>query len=189
MLMFFLGLAIFFGLHTLPFLPEKRAQIISTLGSEQLYRIAFVAGSLIGLMLAGLGKGRFPFFELWPTPTFLRYLSLPVIYAAAILVLAAYLPSNIPRYIRTPHPMLAGVIAWAAMHILTNADLGSLILFGSFLAFALWAIRQSDRREEKREPFPPLPLWRDAVVFGFAAIAFLILAGVHGAFFGRPIFI
>lgn len=187
MLMFFLGLAIFFGLHTLPFLPDKRALIIKKLGGEEVYKVIFVAGSLIGLMLAGLGKGRFPFIELWPAPSFLRWLSLPVVYAAAVLVVAAYLPNNIPRYLRTPHPMLTGILVWAAMHMLANADLGSLVLFGSFLAYSLWAIRQSNLRAEKPEPLPALPLWRDGVVLGFAAIAFLILWGVHNAFFGRPV--
>ena len=55
---------------------------------------------------------------------------------AVILVVAAYIRGHI--YTKLKHPMLAGVKLWAAAHLLANGDLGSIILFGSFLAWAVF---------------------------------------------------
>ncbi len=54
-----------------------------------------------------------------------------------MLLVAAFLPNSLKRFTR--HPMLSGVTVWAAAHLLANGDLASLILFGSFGAFALFA--------------------------------------------------
>ncbi len=36
------------------------------------------------------------------------------------------------------HPMLVAIKIWALAHLLANGDLASLVLFGSFLAFAVY---------------------------------------------------
>jgi uncharacterized membrane protein len=43
--------------------------------------------------------------------------------------------------------MLAGVKLWAFAHLLTNGDLGSIVLFGAILAWAVY-----DRIAVKRRP-------------------------------------
>ena len=53
-----------------------------------------------------------------------------------IFIVAAYVPSQIKRVLK--HPMLAGVKLWAVAHLLSNGDLGSIILFGSILAWAVY---------------------------------------------------
>ncbi len=55
---------------------------------------------------------------------------------AMIALAAAYVPSRIHTMLR--HPMLVAIKLWALAHLLANGDLGSLILFGSFLAFAVY---------------------------------------------------
>ena len=50
------------------------------------------------------------------------------------------------------HPMLWSVVIWAVAHLLVNGDLASIILFGSFLAWAVW-----DRIAAKRRG-DPLPV-------------------------------
>jgi uncharacterized membrane protein len=52
-----------------------------------------------------------------------------------VLLVAAYVPSNIKRIVG--HPMLAAIKIWAFAHLLANGDLASIVLFGSFLAFAV----------------------------------------------------
>ena len=42
--------------------------------------------------------------------------------------------------------MLAGVKTWAFAHLLSNGDLGSILLFGSFLAWAVYARIAAKRR-------------------------------------------
>jgi uncharacterized membrane protein len=47
----------------------------------------------------------------------------------------AYLPGKIKATVR--HPMLAAIKFWALAHLIANGDLASIILFGSFLAYAV----------------------------------------------------
>src|SRR5436190_23585349 len=54
-----------------------------------------------------------------------------------VALAAAYSPAGkIKGLLR--HPMLAGVKAWALAHLLVNGDLGSIVLFGGFLAWAVY---------------------------------------------------
>ena len=66
---------------------------------------------------------------------------------AVILVVASYIRGGI--YTALKHPMLAGIKLWAAAHLIANGDLGSIILFGSFLAWAVF-----DRISLKHRPIP-----------------------------------
>ena len=59
-----------------------------------------------------------------------------LVWLAFICVVAAYIPGNIKRVLK--HPMLVGVKLWALAHLLANGDLGSIILFGSLLAWAVY---------------------------------------------------
>ena len=55
---------------------------------------------------------------------------------AMIALVATYVPSHI--HVILKHPMLIAIKTWALAHLLANGDLASLVLFGSFLAFAVY---------------------------------------------------
>src|SRR5258708_27617500 len=57
--------------------------------------------------------------------------ALPIL---SIFVVAAYSRGNIWRMLK--HPMLVGVKTWAVAHLISNGDLGSIVLFASFLVWA-----------------------------------------------------
>ena len=63
---------------------------------------------------------------------------------ALILLVAAYTPSRIRTVVR--HPMLTAVLVWSFSHLLVNGDLASVILFGSFLAYAGYDIASASQR-------------------------------------------
>jgi uncharacterized membrane protein len=65
------------------------------------------------------------------------------------LLLAAYLPGAIQA--KSKHPMLAAVKLWATAHLLAIGTLPDVLLFGSFL---LWAIvdRVSVKRRVNNRP-------------------------------------
>jgi uncharacterized membrane protein len=63
---------------------------------------------------------------------------------ALILLVAAYVPSRIRTAVR--HPMLTAVMLWAFGHLLANGDLASALLFGSFLAYAVYDITSASQR-------------------------------------------
>ena len=65
-----------------------------------------------------------------------------------ILLFAAYLPGRIKAKLR--HPMLAAIKFWALAHLIANGDLASIILFGSFLAYAVFDRITLKRRASRR---------------------------------------
>ena len=133
------GLALFFIVHLVPMLPSLRAGLVERLGAGP-YRGLFSVVSIAGLVLIVLGYGQMQGLgrgnpELWAPPTWIKHVVLLLMIPALILLMAAYVPSRIRSAVR--HPMLAALAIWAFAHLLANGDLASLLLFGSFLAFAV----------------------------------------------------
>jgi uncharacterized membrane protein len=139
MAMLVCGLALFFIVHLVPMLPSLRAGLVERLGAGT-YRGLFSVVSIAGLVLIVLGYGQMQGLgrgnpELWTPPTWIKHVVLLLMIPALILLVAAYVPSRIRTAVR--HPMLAALAIWAFAHLLANGDLASLLLFGSFLAFAV----------------------------------------------------
>jgi uncharacterized membrane protein len=133
------GLALFFIAHLVPMLPSLRAGLVERLGAGP-YRGLFSLVSIAGLVLIVLGYGQMQGLgrgnpELWTPPTWIKHVVLLLMIPALILLVAAYVPSRIRSAVG--HPMLAALAIWAFAHLLANGDLASLLLFGSFLAFAV----------------------------------------------------
>ena len=134
-----LGLIIFLGVHLVPTSPPGRDGLIAKLGVGG-YKIGFAVASLIGFVLIVQGMGSVHHTpadpQLWTPPTWMRHLAFALMLPAFILLVAAYVPSHIRD--KAKHPMLAAVKFWALAHLLANGDLAGLILFGSFLAWAVY---------------------------------------------------
>jgi len=112
-------------------------------------RAVFSVLSLIGLVLIVLGyhklqlmPGKNP--QLWSPPVWTRHLAFVLMLPSFVLLVAAYVPSRIRTAVK--HPMLAAVKIWAFAHLLANGDLGSIVLFGSFLAWGVYARIAAKRR-------------------------------------------
>lgn len=196
MSLFILGLVLFFGIHMLPFYPEYRALIIEKMDNdmvdeEGLYKLVFGIISLLGLIFIGIGKGSMEFIGLWDTPVFFRYVAVVLIPVSFILMVAAYMPNNIKRYV--PHPMLTGVIIWAATHLMVNGDVAAIILFGSFVVYSIVAIKLANRRQYDESGVQDIqetiPVVKDAIVIGIAMLGFLLLLWLHKFLFGRAVFL
>jgi len=148
MWMLIVGLAVFFGVHLVPTVPELRARLVGTTGARP-YSGLFALVSAVGLVLIvlgystmqGLGSGN-P--QLWIPPSWTRHLTMLLMLPALILLVAAYIPSRIRTSVR--HPMLAAVALWAFGHLLVNGDLASVLLFGSFFVYAGYDILSANQR-------------------------------------------
>ena len=129
------GLVLFFGIHVLTTLRDLRGRIIAVtgeLGYKMIYSLVAVAG--LALIVWGFSVYRATgWIDLWYPPVAFRHITIALMLPAVILVVASYLRGKI--YTTLKHPMLAGVKLWAAAHLLANGDLGSIILFGSVLAW------------------------------------------------------
>lgn len=134
MTLLIVGIIIFFGVHYLPAFPSARAGLMNAIG-ENGYKIFFSVFSILGLVLLIYGFATAPLIPIWTPPIWTRHLALLLMLPAFIFLVAAYVPGHIKRAIK--HPMLAAIKTWALAHLLANGDLAGMILFGSFLVFAV----------------------------------------------------
>jgi uncharacterized membrane protein len=193
MLILILGLVIFLGTHVFTMRRDARAAAIARLG-EGPYKALYSLVSLLGLVLVVWGFGRYRAYEwidVWYPPVWTRHLAILLVWAAFIAFVAAYLPGRIKRALK--HPMLAGVKIWALAHLLANGDLGSILLFGSILAWAVVArISVKRRRDEVRDHGGPVAEpagWRNdviAIVLG-TVLWFVFARWLHPLLIGVPV--
>jgi uncharacterized membrane protein len=186
-----LGLVVFLGAHLFVTKRDIRAAAIARLGIG--YRLLFALVSAAGLALIVWGFAIYRqagMIVVWSPPDFLRHITIGLMWISTILVLAAYLPGHIKRWTR--HPMLTGVKTWAFAHLLSNGDLGSILLFGSFLAWAVYARIAAKRREASGETVAVQvePGWaNDALAVGLGTFIYLALGYVfHPVMIGVPVF-
>jgi uncharacterized membrane protein len=183
------GLVLFLGTHTLTTQRALRARLIASMG-EGTYKIVYSLVSAVGLALIVWGFARYRatgWIDVWQPPVAMKHITLALMLPAVILVTASYIRGRI--YTTLKHPMLTGVKLWAAAHLLANGDLGSIILFGSFLAWAVF-----DRISLKRRGNaggPPIPVGgatNDLIAVVVGVIAYLALAfAFHPAVIGVPV--
>jgi uncharacterized membrane protein len=146
MLILILGLVLFLGMHAFSMARAKRAQVIGEVG-ESRYKLVYTGVSVLGLVLIAYGFHLYResgYIAVWNPPVFTRHLSLVLTLLAFIVLASAYLPGHIRA--KAKHPMLLAVKIWATAHLLANGDLGSILLFGGFLAWAVVARISAKRR-------------------------------------------
>jgi uncharacterized membrane protein len=117
------------------------------------YKIGYTLASVAGLALIIWGFANYRatgWIDVWTPPTAFKRITVALMLPAIILVVAAYIRGRI--YTTLKHPMLTGIKLWAAAHLLANGDLGSIILFGSFLAWAVFDRISLKRRSPSAVP-------------------------------------
>ncbi len=184
-----LGLVLFLGVHTLTTQREVRARVIATAG-ESGYKIGYALVSFLGLALIVWGFAHYRaagMWEVWTPPTALKHLAVALMLPAVILVVASYIRGRI--YTTLKHPMLTGIKLWAAAHLLANGDLGSIILFGSFLGWAVFdRISLKHRTDSGAPPIPVGGPGNDAIAVAVGLVAYLALAfAFHPVVIGVPV--
>ena len=183
-----LGLAVFLGGHIFVTQRHRRAALITKKG-ESFYRLAFSIVAATGLALIAGGFARYRaggYIQVWDPPRAMLHLNVLLNWISFVLLAAAYLPGRIKAAAK--HPMLLAVKVWALGHLLANGDLGSILLFGSFLAWAVFA-RISLKSRDLAEPdkaFAPKPL-NDVIAVAIGTAAYLVmLIWLHRPLFGVP---
>lgn len=144
-----LGLVLFLGLHSTRIFAEGwRTQTMESFGEKEyklLYSVLSIAG--FALLVWGYGLARHDPVILWnQPPAWTRHLASLLTLAAFVLLVAAYVPGNAIKA-KLRHPMILGVKVWALAHLVSNNTLADLVLFGSFLVWAVLDYRAARRRE------------------------------------------
>jgi len=184
-----LGWSVFLGSHLFVTKRDTRAAAIARLGAGG-YRIAFSVVSLIGLALIVYGFAQYRaqgWIDIWYPPAFTRHIAVLLMLFASIFLVATYIPSHIKTKLK--HPMLAGIKTWALAHLIANGDLGSILMFGSFLAWGVIARIAAKKRGDSGPVTAPSGFRNDVtvVVFGLALYVALGLY-FHPYVIGVPAF-
>jgi uncharacterized membrane protein len=145
------GLLLFLGVHsTRVFADDWRNRTRASMGEKPfkgIYSLLSLAGFV--LLVWGYGVARQQPVVLWMPPKGMRHLAALLTLFSFVLLAAAYVPGNKIKA-RLHHPMVLGVKVWALAHLLANGTLADVLLFASFLIWAivLFAVsRRRDRRE------------------------------------------
>jgi len=185
-----LGLVIFLGAHVFVTMRNERATLVAKIG-EWPYRGLFSLVSIIGIVLIAYGFSSYRaagMIVVWDPPAWTRHIVVALMWPASIMLAAAYIPGNIKRVLK--HPMLVAVKTWAFAHLCANGDLGSIILFGSVLAWAVYDRITLKRRADTGAP--PIPVGggkNDIIAVVVGTIIYLALGFVfHPVVIGVPAF-
>jgi uncharacterized membrane protein len=180
MALLILGIILFLGAHSMKIAAPVRAGLIARIG-EKPYRGLYSAVSLIGFGLIAWGFHDYragAWQQVWVPPVWTRHLTITLMWFAFVALAASGpKPSRIRGWLR--HPMVVGIKIWALAHLLANGDLGGMILFGSFLA---WAVvdrislkRRGDLGGERVSSFNRT----DAVIVISGTVAYVAMMFLH----------
>jgi uncharacterized membrane protein len=184
-----LGLVLFLGPHVFVTRRGARDALVERIG-EWPYKGLFAIVSIVGLYFIGKGFALYrdagP-IDVWDPPEWTRHITVALMWPAVIFVTAAYIPGDIKRVLK--HPMLVGVKLWAVAHLISNGDLGSMIIFISVLA---WAVYDRITLKRRSDPgAPPIPIGgrrNDIAAIIVGTILYFALALVfHPLVIGKPV--
>lgn len=185
MALLILGLIVFLGAHSISIVkPELRERFVARFGVmawQGVYAVISIAG--FAMLVSGYGSVQHTEYMLYDPPAWLRHVTLLLMLPVFPLLLATYLPGRVQTAAK--HPMLLAVKIWALAHLLANGGIADILLFGSFLA---WAV--ADRISLKRRIGPPvqgapaMPANDAIAIVGGLAIYLAFIFGLHHALIG-----
>ena len=185
-----LGLVVFLAPHVLTAYRTERQRVVDRLG-EGPYKIVYSLISAVGIVLIAYGFGVYRstgWIDVWYPPAWTRHVAAALVWPAIICIVAAYSPGRIK--IALKHPFLVGIKLWAVAHLIANGDLGSIILFGAILA---WAVFDRISLKRRTDPgAPPIPVGgtrNDVIAVGAGTVVYLLLGlYFHPYVIGVPAF-
>ena len=175
-----IGIVVFLGVHTLTTLREARAALIARFG-EGPYKGLYSLGALVGFVLIVWGFSLYrseDWVQIWYPPIWTRHLTITLMWFAFVsLACMNPAPSRIRGWLR--HPMLVAIKIWALAHLIANGDLGGMLLFGAFLAWAVYdqiaVKRRGDLGAPRVSSFTPA----DGVNLAVGTVGYIAMIFLH----------
>jgi len=190
MTLMIVGLVLFLGSHSVRIVADDwRTQRIAAMGEgawKAVYSIVAIAGFV--LIAWGYGEARAAPTVLYSPPVWTRHLA-ALLTLPAFILLAASKVSGSRIKAAVGHPMVAGVKIWAFAHLISNGTLADVVLFGSFVIWAVLDYSAAKRRDRARGvTYAAGPLSRDAIAVVIGTVAWVVFAmWLHGPLIGvRP---
>jgi uncharacterized membrane protein len=189
MLILLIGITLFLGIHTLTTLRQTRAALIAQFGFGP-YKGLYSLLSAAGFVLIAWGFHLYRqegWVQIWTPPQGLHHLTLALMWFAFVAFAASGpQPGRIRGWLR--HPMLVGLKIWALAHLLANGDLGGMVLFTSFLAWAVYDRIQVKRRGDMGAPRIDRFTRADALAIVLGSVAYGAMIFAHPVLIGVPVF-
>ncbi|KZL12476.1 NnrU protein [Pseudovibrio axinellae] len=184
------GLAVFFAVHLIPSFPGVRDGIVSRLSFNAyrgLYTLVAIAG-LVAIIYGFAAAWHGDYAPLYVAPSWGRHVTMLLMLPVFPLFFASQLKGNISRV--TKHPLINATKLWAVAHLFANGEPYSVLLFGSFLIWAIYVRISLARRERINPPVTlyPAAMRNDviSVVLGLILYA-LFVWKLHAILIGVPI--
>jgi len=180
------GLLLFFGMHSFAIVaPGARERAMVRLGDAP-WKGLFTLVSVVGFVMIvhGYRLTRDTAAVLYSPPPGMRYVAALLMLPVFPLLLATYLPGRIKTAVK--HPTLTATKAWALAHLLVNGSVADVLLFGSFLAWAV-ADRVAVGKRASPRPIPSAPAsaLNDIVALAVGlAVYVLFITWAHRQLFG-----
>lgn len=139
MALLIVGLVFFLGIHSTRMVaPGFRDSMLARMGEngwKGVYSLVSLAGLVLLIWGYVLARPSAP--VLYVTPYGMVHLTATLMVFSFVSMMVGNLkPGRLKPLLK--HPMLLSVKIWAFAHLLVNGDLASILLFGSFLAWAVW---------------------------------------------------
>jgi uncharacterized membrane protein len=188
MLILFIGIVVFLGVHSLTIFRETRTRLIERFGPgpfKGLYSMVAIAG--FALIVWGFSRYRAEgLITLWSPPAWTWHLTISLMWFAFVaLACMNPAPGKIRGWLR--HPMLVAIKIWALAHLLANGDAGGMLLFGSFLAWAVYdriaVKKRGDMGAMRIESFTRA----DWTALGVGTLAYVAMIFLHPILIGVPV--
>jgi uncharacterized membrane protein len=175
------GLVIFLGIHSLSVVNrDARDRFAARLG-EKPWKGLYSVVSLVGfaLIVIGYGWARSQPVVLYQPPLWTRHIALALMVPVFVLIIASNVNTNGFIKRATKHPMLLATKIWAVAHLISNGNLADVLLFGSFLIWAVITRISAKRRPAKITQAASPTVVPDviAVLVGLAVYAWFLLHG------------
>ena len=157
------------------FAPAQRGALQEKMGDASKGVIAVLLVVSIVLMVIGYRGAEMNF--LWGHSAATTGINNLLMLAAVALLGLGSSKSRLRKKMR--HPMLTGVVVWAASHLLVNGDTASIVLFGGL---AIWALAQMviiNRAVPDYTPYEGGSAAGDVKLLVISLVIYGIIAGIH----------
>jgi uncharacterized membrane protein len=148
MTLLLLGLFLFLGTHSVRIFANDWANSQIKKRGPSFWKISYTLLSLVGffLIIKGYGLAQESRILVWSPPLWAGHLTALLTLLSFILLASSKRPKNL-IYASVKHPMIIAVKVWALGHLLANGSLAAIVLFGSFLVWAILDFRSSRQRD------------------------------------------
>ena len=188
MTLLLIGLVLFFAAHSVSVFNEGwRNRLVGKIGLIP-WKISYSLVSIAGLALIvnGYGDTRLDPVIFYTPPSWTRHLAFLHLLPVFPLLLAASFPGRIQSMAK--HPLLVATKLWASAHLLVNGSLADVVLFGSFLVWAVMDRISVARRTPRPTPGAPPSRANDfIVVLGGLALYAAFVLWLHAWLIGVPV--